>query len=102
MERFLEWTVTLSSLLLILGCGGRLESPQPRRLSLAQSEVIARGTLQKEGFDPDRYRALPHLDTNQGQWVFVFQLSASLRPPGSDLVVWVNQTNGHSHLMRGQ
>ena len=100
--RMLGTAVAGVSLALAFGCSHQGETGQGSRLSPEQAEAIARARLRQEGFDAERYRSLPSLDTNQSQWVFVFQLNVELRPPGSDLVVRVSGSDGKTQFIRGQ
>jgi len=55
-----------------------------------------------DGHAATNYTHQEFYDTNAGQWTVTFQPAAKPRPPGGDLIVQVNLTNGETKLMHGQ
>ena len=85
---------------LLAGClGHENSSPSPDRQSALNKATKA---ITDAGHSPANYTHRESYDTNSGRWTVVFQPNAKPRPPGGDLIVWVDLAAGETKLMHGQ
>lgn len=93
-------SLLLLAVVLLASCGGRENSNSSTDRQLALEKATT--AITDAGHMPTNYTHQESFDTNSGRWTFIFQPKAKPRPPGGDLLVWVNLATGETKLMQGQ
>jgi len=86
--------------ILLAGCRGHETSENPGEGQLAFDKATK--AITEAGHQPANFTHQESYDTNNGRWTVLFQPTAKPRPPGGDLIVWVNLTTGETKIMHGQ
>ena len=92
--------LTLLAAVFIAGCLSRENANTSTDQQLALDKATK--AITDAGHSPTNFTHQESCDTNKGRWTVIFQPAAKPRPPGGDLIVWVNLATGETKLMHGQ